>query len=75
MGSIKDAYNNIEGAKIVNIREMTKKEADAEYWDLSHNGCRVLVLDNGIKLYASRDYEGNGPGALFFVGKGKHYAI
>ena len=75
MGSIKDAYNNIEGAKIVNIREMTKKEADAECWDLCHDGCRVLVLSNGIKLYASRDYEGNGPGALFFTDKGKHYAI
>ena len=66
---------DLEGSKIVNIRDMTKKEADAEGWDLSHNGCRVLVLDNGIKLYASRDYEGNGPGALFFTEKGKHYAI
>ena len=75
MGSIKDAYNNLEGAKIVKIREMTKKEADNEYWDLSHDGCRVLVLDNGIKLYASRDYEGNGPGALFFTDKGKCYAV
>ena len=67
--------NNLEGAKIVNIREMTKKEAEAEAWDLSHNGCRVLVLDNGIKLYASQDYEGNGPGTLFFTEKNKHYAI
>ena len=67
--------NNIEGAKIVKIRDMTNKEADSEGWDLSHNGCRVLVLDNGIKLYASQDYEGNGPGALFFTEKGKHYAI
>ena len=75
MGNIKDAYNNIEGAKIVNIREMTKNEADAEAWNLHHNGCRVLILDNGIKLYASRDYEGNGPGALFFTNRGKHYAI
>ena len=75
MGSIKDAYNNLEGAKIVKIREMTKKEANAEYWDLSHNGCRVLELDNGIKLYASQDYEGNGPGALFFTEKNKHYAV
>ena len=75
MGSIKDAYNNLEDAKIVKIREMTKKEADVEGWDLRHNGCRVLVLDNGIKLYASQDYEGNGPGALFFTDKGKPYAI
>ena len=75
MGSIKDAYNNLEGAKIVRIREMSKKEADAEGWELYHNGCRVLVLSNGIKLYASQDYEGNGPGALFFTDKGKCYAV
>jgi|TARA_Y100000296_G_scaffold81535_1_gene108866 hypothetical protein len=76
MGNIKDAYNNLEGAKIVNIREMTKKESDVEGWDLSHNGCRVLVLSNGIKLYASQDYEGNGPGALFFYNKkGETYEV
>ena len=68
--------NNLEGAKIVRIREMTRIEADKEGWDLRHNGCRVLVLDNGIKLYASQDYEGNGPGALFFVTKDKKtYAV
>ena len=68
--------SQLEGAKIVNIRSMTSKEAEAEGWDLSHNGCRVLVLDNGIKLYASQDYEGNGPGALFFVTKDKKaYAV
>ena len=68
--------NDLEGKKIVKIREMTKKEAENEAWDLSHNGCRVLVLDNGIKLYASQDYEGNGPGALFFVTKDKKtYAV
>ena len=68
--------NDLEGKKIVKIREMNKKEAENEAWDLSHNGCRVLVLDNGIKLYASQDYEGNGPGALFYVTKDKKaYAV
>ena len=68
--------NDLEGKKIVKIREMTKKEAENEAWNLSHNGCRVLVLDNGIKLYASQDYEGNGPGALFYVTKDKKaYAV
>ena len=68
--------NDLEGRKIVKIREMTKKEASNEGWDLSHDGCRVLVLDDGIKLYASRDYEGNGPGALFYVTKDKKaYAV
>ena len=67
--------NSLEGAKIVNIRDMTKKEAEAEGWELYRDGCRVLVLNKGIKLYASRDFEGIGPGALFFTEKGKHYAI
>ena len=67
--------NNLEGAKIVKIRDMTKKEADNEGWDLRHNGCRVIELDNGVCLYPSRDYEGNGPGALFFTNKDKCYAI
>ena len=67
--------NNLEGAKIVNIREMTKKEAEAEGWSLRHNGCRVIELENGVKIYPSQDYEGNGPGALFLTMKSKHYAI
>ena len=67
--------NKIEGAKIVKIRQMTEDEANLEGWSLDRNGCRVLVLSNGITLYASQDYEGNGPGALFFVDKDKCYAI
>ena len=67
---------NLEGAKMVKIREMTQKEATLEGGSLEHgDGCRVLILDNGIKLYASQDYEGNGPGALFYIDKGKAYAI
>jgi len=63
--------NLLEGAKIVKVREMTKSEAKREYWEdqMGHNGCRVLELDNGINLYASQDYEGNGPGAIFFYNK------
>tara|TARA_Y100000310_G_scaffold151691_1_gene151294 strand:+ start:1270 stop:1539 length:270 start_codon:yes stop_codon:yes gene_type:complete len=68
-------HKSIEGSKIVKVREMTTKEAIAEGWSLRYNGCRVLELNNGIKLYASQDYEGNGPGALFFTEKNKHYAI
>ena len=60
---------NIIGSKIVNIKQMSRQEASKEGWDLGRNGCRVLILDNGIKLYASQDYEGNGPGALFFYNK------
>ena len=67
--------NSLEGAKIVKVREMTRQELQAEGWSLGRNGCRVLELNNGIKLYASQDYEGNGPGALFYNDKGTLYAI
>lgn len=67
--------NKIIGSKIKKIRQMTKKEARIEGWNLDHAHCIILILDNGIKLYASQDYEGNGPGALFFTDKDKCYAI
>ena len=67
--------SRIIGAKIVNIRKMTKKEASLEGWELGRNDCMVLILDNGIKMYPSQDYEGNGSGALFFMENGKPYAI
>ena len=65
----------LEGSKIVKIRKMTQKEATLEGWSIRHEDCMVLELDNGIRLYASKDYEGNGPGALFFTYKGKAYAV
>ena len=60
---MKDA--DILGAEIMNIRDMTKEEAEAEGWDLCHDGCKVIELDNGMNLYPSKAYEGNGAGAFF----------
>jgi hypothetical protein len=58
--------SNIVGKKIVEIRPMTGKEIVGEDWtEWGDRGQPVLVLDDGTKLYPSRDDEGNGPGALF----------
>ena len=65
----------IIGAKIVDIRKMTRAEAVAEGWEGDRNDCMVLILDNGIKMYPSQDYEGNGSGALFFTDNDECYAI
>ena len=54
----------ILGQRIVNIRKATAKELLSEGWDKDDH-LQVIVLANGIKLYPSRDYEGNGVGALF----------
>ena len=55
---------------------MTKKEKQVEYWEDHNHPIYVIVLDGGIKLYPSMDYEGNGGGALFGSTKdNKKFAI
>ncbi len=54
--------DEVKGQKIVAVRPMVKDEMIAEGWD---EPALVLMLENGTILYASRDPEGNGPGALF----------
>ncbi len=54
----------IEGQKIVKVRPLTKNERNDEGWNYDdHVMC--MILENGVKLYPSKDYEGNGGGALF----------
>ena len=58
----------VKGQRIVEIRPMTKKELEFEGWDPAcgmHSPPLMLVLENGLRLYASQDDEGNGPGAFF----------
>ncbi len=58
--------DDIIGQKVKTIRDMTATEMDAEGWDHDNFGNpTVIVLENGVKLYPSRDSEGNGGGALF----------
>lgn len=57
---------SLVGLKITKVRWMTKAEIDSEGW---YTGGMVLVLDDGSKIYASQDDEGNGAGALFGMGK------
>lgn len=54
------------GQKIVGVRELSRGEMAVLGWDVGqHDLCVALVLSDGSLVYASRDYEGNGPGALF----------
>lgn len=56
----------IVGQRIVEIRDMTDAELDAEGWEPDFHGRPpAIVLENGTVLYPSRDEEGNGGGALF----------
>jgi hypothetical protein len=64
------------GAKIVNVRLMTKDEAEAEGWDIDYDIPPVIELSTGAIIYPSQDPEGNGPGMLFAKDKvGEQYYL
>jgi hypothetical protein len=65
------------GQTIAKVRPMTKAELRAEGWEegLRHGMPSVVVLANGLKLYPSRDPEGNGPGSLFIQFDGNQYVL
>ena len=50
------------GKKIVDARQLTKKEVEDEGWFRSTT---ALILDDGTLIYPSQDDEGNDAGALF----------
>lgn len=54
----------LEGKKIKEFRYLSQGELKAEGWD-ENEKVVAIILENNVKLYASRDSEGNGPGALF----------
>lgn len=57
------------------IRKMTRKEASDEGWD-DYETRSVIEFSDGTLIYASRDEEGNGPGALFGKTKdGKAFSL
>lgn len=64
---------SIVGKKVKSVRKMTKKEMKTEGWS-SH--ATVIVFEDGSKVFASCDEEGNGPGCLFGMDeKGKGFYL
>jgi len=59
------------GATVSKIRLMTNKELKAEGWEGTpvYHIPTVIEFNNGTRIYASCDDEGNGPGALFGINK------
>lgn len=52
------------GRTIVGTRTLTQDELDYLDW---YGHVEVLILDDGTELVASKDPEGNGPGALWHL--------
>jgi len=55
--------SDLIGKTITEVRALNDDEAEVQGWEYAH--CVVIILDDGTKLFPSRDPEGNGPGALF----------
>ena len=53
------------GRKIVDVQMLNDEDLKIEFWESVREPSAVLILDDGSRIYASRDYEGNGSGALF----------
>jgi hypothetical protein len=54
------------GLRITGVRMMTKLELMAEGWEENFGGFPVVLeLEDGGKIYASSDPEGNDSGCLF----------
>jgi hypothetical protein len=48
------------------VRYLTDRECANEGWDIGPYDVAVaLTMSDGSMIFASQDYEGNGPGALF----------
>jgi hypothetical protein len=73
----KRAPLGLVGRTITEARPMTPKEGAAEGWLLRPDDRpTVLVLDDGTRLYAAQDAEGNGPGVFFGVnGDGSSFLL
>jgi len=63
------------GRTIKAVRPMTRQELAAEGWGPERHPPAVLELDDGTRLYASRDPEGNGPGCLFGRDEHAHFVL
>jgi hypothetical protein len=54
------------GLTITGVRYLTGQECVNEGWDIGlYDVAVALTLSDGSMIFASQDYEGNGPGALF----------
>ena len=57
-------FGPIEGKTITGCRPMTIDELVEEGWE-ADDFCMVIELNDGTRIYPSRDMEGNGPGVFF----------
>jgi hypothetical protein len=64
------------GLRVSEVRMMTNVELEAEGWESGYGDFAVaIIFEDGSKIYASQDPEGNGPGCLFGLTKNNESII
>ena len=64
------------GKKLLGIRPMLKFDCDRfGFAPYGFEGNVVLMFEGGAQMVASQDFEGNGPGALFYRKGEKIYTL
>jgi hypothetical protein len=61
----KQAQPYPNGLTITGVRYLTGRECEQEGWEGGCDPAVALTMSDGSMIFASQDYEGNGPGALF----------
>jgi hypothetical protein len=62
------------GATVIQVRPMFPEEMAAAGWK-DERPPQVVIFDDGTKMYASVDAEGNGPGELMVRPKGGEVGV
>tara|TARA_R100000700_G_C3178959_1_gene155028 strand:- start:5233 stop:5454 length:222 start_codon:yes stop_codon:yes gene_type:complete len=65
----------IIGRTIESVELMNDKDTTSEGWSSDGDVSAVIILSDKTRIYASCDYEGNGPGALFLRKGNKNYTV
>ena len=65
-----DAYSEVIGKKIIDVRPLTEEEVESTFWGGGHGG-HAFILEDGTMIIPSEDEEGNGPGSSFVYPRGE----
>lgn len=66
-----------QGLTVKNVRPMDPVEMRKEGWEEYGriNSSQVLVFQDGTKIFASKDFEGNGPGRIYLIQANRLFTV
>lgn len=66
----------VAGDKVKEVRDMTPEEQESSFGDVDRfSSAKVIIMESGVKIFPSKDPEGNGAGCLFGEFKGTSFYV